>query len=443
MTSSPWLAAPDDLALTHPGVRVRTIVAIRWIAIFGQVSTLAFVRYVLDFPLAFLPCLIAVLASVALNAALLVVYNRTAHMSGRQASLQLAFDLIQLSVLLYLTGGLANPFAILTVVPVTISATLLSGRSTFGLLGLAAGCLTTLALWALPLPWRVAEAPRLPDTYRFGVWVALMVSMSFLASYAWRVSAEARRRQRALVATQAALARSQQLSAVGGLAAAAAHELGSPLGTIMLVASDLVSQLGNDPDFGADLHLLKDQARACGDILKRISVQAPTETHFADASLEAIVHEITRNHETAQVQYVFQVSAEDRTWRMARSPELLNALDNFVANAARHARQMVAVSISSDRESVSLRIEDDGDGFAPDILPHLGDPYLAGSGLRPVGMGLGIFIAMSLLERVGAIVRFANRSGPAVGGNTEIIGARIDIRWSKAYFAANEKQISL
>jgi two-component system, sensor histidine kinase RegB len=371
------------------------------------------------------------------------VYKRSVHMSGRQASLQLAFDLGQLSVLLYLTGGLANPFAILTIVPVTISATLLSGRSTIGLLGLAAACLTTLSLWALPLPWRAGEAPTLPDTYRFGVWIALMVSMSFLASYAWRVSAEARRRQQALVATQAALARAQQMSAVGGLAAAAAHELGSPLGTIMLVASDLVSQLGNDPDFGPDLQLLKDQARTCGEILKRISVQAPTEAHFADASLEAIIQEISRNHETPRVQYVFQVSAEDRNWRMARSPELLNALDNFVANAVRHARQMVAITLQSDRESVSLRIEDDGDGFAPDILPHLGDPYLAGSALRPVGMGLGIFIAMSLLERVGAVVRFGNRSGPAGAGGTEIVGARVDISWSKASFAAAGKQVLL
>jgi two-component system, sensor histidine kinase RegB len=440
MTPSPWLATSEDLALAHPGVRVRTIVAIRWIAIAGQIVTLAFVRYVLAFPLAILPGLLAVLASVALNAALLLVYKRTAHLSGRQASLQLAFDLVQLSVLLYLTGGLANPFALLILVPVTISATLLSGRSTYGLLVLAAVCLTVLALWALPLPWRADEAPRLPDTYRFGVWVALVVGMLFLAAYAWRVSAEARRRQRALVATQAALARSQQLSAVGGLAAAAAHELGSPLGTILLVASDLVSQLGNDPDFGTDVHLLKEQARACGDILKRISVQGPGEAHFSEASLAAILHETAHRHERSGIRHVFEVSAEDQRWRLSRSPELLNALDNFVANAVRHARQTVAVGVTSDRDRVNVRIEDDGDGFAPEILPHLGDPYLAGSGLRPVGMGLGIFIAMSLLERVGATVRFANRSGPAGAGGSEIIGARIDISWPRAYFAAPVEQ---
>jgi two-component system, sensor histidine kinase RegB len=440
MASAPWLAASEDLALAHPGVRVRTLVAIRWTAIAGQIGTLAFVRLILDFPLALLPGVLAVLASVALNLTLLLLYKRTAHLTGRQASLQLAFDLVQLSVLLYLTGGLANPFAILILVPVTISATLLSGRSTLGLLALATACLTVLARWALPLPWKAGAAPHLPSTYQFGVWAALIIGMLFLASYAWRVSAEARRRQRALVATQAALARAQQLSAVGGLAAAAAHELGSPLGTIMLVASDLVNQLGNDPDFGADVLLLKEQARQCGMILQRISEGATSESHFAETSLEIIIHEIARAHESGRVMCTVRVSDDERQWQMARSPELLNALDNFVANAVRHAQKQVMLSLLSDRDRITLRIDDDGDGFPPDILPHLGDPYLASSAMRPVGMGLGIFIAMSLLERIGATVKFSNRAGPKGAGSAEIIGACIDISWPKAYIARMDKQ---
>lgn len=439
MTPASPFAAADDLALAQPGVRVRTLVAIRWIAIIGQIATLALVRFVLDFPLALVPALLAVLASVALNGLLLIVYRATAHLTGRQASLQLAFDLVQLSVLLYLTGGLANPFAILILVPVTISATLLSGRSTFVLLAIATACITALALWALPLPWRAGTAPQLPATYRFGVWSALNTGMLFLAAYAWRVSAEARRRQRALVATQAALARAQQLSAVGGLAAAAAHELGSPLGTILLVASDLERQLGNDPDFGEDVRLLKQQAAHCGTILKTISAQQTMDAHFADASLEAILHEITRTHETAPIRFDFHVDDAHRHYRLTRSPEVLNALDNFIANAVRHARHQVTVSITSDREQIVLQIEDDGDGFPPDVLPHLGDPYLSSSGLKPIGMGLGIFIAMSLLERVKAKVSFSNRTGAGVSGSAEIIGARVEIRWPKNYFTVVEK----
>ncbi len=439
MSSTPVFAAVDDLALAQPGVRVRTLIGIRWIAIAGQIATLALVRFLLDFPLALIPALIAVGASVALNLLLLAAYKRAAHLSGRQSSLQLAFDLVQLSVLLYLTGGIANPFCILILVPVTISATLLSGRSTLALLAMATACFTALALFALPLPWRAGQAPYLPETYRFGVWSALVISMLFLAAYAWRVSAEARRRQRALVATQAALARAQQLSAVGGLAAAAAHELGSPLGTIRLVASDLERQLGNDPDFGDDVRLLKQEAAHCGDILKTISAQQPTGGHFTDASLEVILHEASRPHETGAVRFQIEIGAAEKTYRLSRSPELLNALENFIANAVRHARHLVTLSVQTDRDTVLLRIEDDGNGFPPDVLPHLGDPYLSGSALKPVGMGLGIFIAMSLLERIGAKVRFANRTGSAVNGVAEIIGARIDIRWPKNYLAAQTK----
>ncbi len=440
MNSSPVFAAADDLALAQPGVRVRTLIGIRWIAIAGQVATLALVRFLLDFPLALIPALIAVGASVALNLLLLAAYKRAAHLSGRQSSLQLAFDLVQLSVLLYLTGGIANPFCILILVPVTISATLLSGRSTLALLAMATACFTALALYALPLPWRAGQAPHLPVTYRFGVWSALVISMLFLAAYAWRVSAEARRRQRALVATQAALARAQQLSAVGGLAAAAAHELGSPLGTIRLIASDLERQLGNDPDFGDDVRLLKQEAAHCGDILKTISAQQqPTGGHFSEASLEVILHEAARPHETSAVRFQIEIGALEKTYRLSRSPELLNALENFIANAVRHARHLVTLSVQTDRDTVLLRIEDDGNGFSPDVLPQLGDPYLSGSTLKPVGMGLGIFIAMSLLERIGAKVRFANRTSSAGKGVAEIIGARIDIRWPKNYLAAQTK----
>jgi two-component system sensor histidine kinase RegB len=439
MVSISPVSATEDLALAQPGVRVRTLIAIRWIAIGGQIATLALVRYAMGFPLAIGSALLAVLASVVLNIVLLAVYKPTAHLTGRQSSLQLAFDLMQLSVLLYLTGGLVNPFAILILVPVTISATLLSGRSTLGLLAIALGCITALGLWALPLPWRPGEAPALPDTYRFGVWAALIIGMLFLASYAWRVSAEARKRQRAHVATQAALARAQQLSAVGGLAAAAAHELGSPLGTILLVASDLERQLGNDPDFGDDIRLLKQQATQCGTILKTISAQKKTDQHFADARLDVILHEIARAHETSPVRFEFHSGEDGKNYRIARSPELLNALENLVANAVRHARQLVTVFIGTDRDQVLLRIEDDGNGFPPDILPQLGDPYLSGISWKPVGMGLGIFISTSLLERIGARISFSNRAGPAANGGTEIIGARVDIRWPKNYFAQENK----
>jgi len=250
--------SPVELGL--PGVHVRTITALRWIAVAGQSLTLGVVAAYFDDRIPWLPVGLALLASVLMNLALTFGYRSSAHMTGPQAALQFAFDLSQLSALLFLTGGVANPFSVLILVPVTISATLLSLRSTIGLSVLAACSLVVLWRWSLPLPWNGAQP--LPEIYRFGVWIALVLAMLFLAAYAWLVTAQARRRQKALVATQTALAREQKLAALGSLAAAAAHELGGPLGTITLIAKDLRDQLGNDPDFGADLSLLNEEATA-------------------------------------------------------------------------------------------------------------------------------------------------------------------------------------
>jgi two-component system, sensor histidine kinase RegB len=430
-SSSPFL---EDAHLAMPGVRVQTLISIRWIAIAGQLATLMFVAWGLNFPIVLAPALAAVSSSVLLNLALGFVYTPTVFLNGRQAGLQLAFDILQLAVLLYLTGGLMNPFALLIVVPVTISANLLSLRSTLGLLAIAGAALSALSLWSLPLPWLDGTAPALPQTYRFGVWVALMTGMGFLAAYSWRVSAEARRRQRALIATQQALARAQQLSAVGGLAAAAAHELGSPLGTILLIAKDLERELHNDPDFGDDVRMLREQAAQCGDILKSISLNPARDAHFQRATLAAIVGEVVAAHFAERV--VLDVTAANNL-HMARSPELLHALENIIANAVRHARITVVAEVKVLRESVQLEIRDDGLGFPVDLIARLGEPYLASSGFKTSGMGLGIFIALSLLERIGAKVQFNNLSAkmpPA--GVSEITGAQVIISWPKSFFTS-------
>ncbi len=422
-----------------PGVRVRTLIAIRWIAIAGQLATIGFVAWGLYFPIVLLPALAAVSASALLNLALRFAYPPTTFLTGRQAGLQLAFDLIQLAVLLYLTGGLMNPFALLILVPVTISATLLSLRSTLGLLLIAVAALSILSLWSLPLPWPDGTSPELPTTYRFGVWVALLTGMGFLVAYAWRVSAEARRRQAALIATQQALARAQQLSAVGGLAAAAAHELGSPLGTILLIAKDLERELQNDPDFGEDVRLLREQASHCGDILKSISLNPARDTHFQRATLAAIVEEVVQAHFSGKV--MINIDNTTIILEIERSPELLHALENILANAVRHATNSVTVSVKTVRDTVHLEITDDGPGFPVDMIARLGEPYLKASGFNTSGMGLGVFIAQSLLERVGAKIRFANTSAMVAGaGVSEITGALVDIYWPKAHFNLEGRQ---
>jgi two-component system, sensor histidine kinase RegB len=413
--------ATSDFNFTQPGVRVRTLLALRWIAIAGQLVALGVITQLLGFPVQMLPALLAIGISAALNLGLRLFYPVNSFLSGRQAAVQLAFDLVQLAVLLYLTGGLTNPFAVLMLVPVTISATLLSLRSTLVLFGLAMLCTTALGLWSLPLPWTAGEQPFImPRIYRIGEWVAIFVGMAFLTAYAWRVSAEARRRQQALVATQEALARAQQMSAVGSLAAAAAHELGSPLGTMTLIARDLQNQLRNDPDFGDDIALLNDQLTRCRDILAGISKQTVAEEHFRTATLDALLQEVARPYEGSGKNIVFNLADGCSTIDVERSPELLHGLDNIIANAVRHARSTVRITASQPRSALRLSIEDDGSGFPAELLPHLGEPYVVPYGIKPHGLGLGIFISITLLERIGAKVSFRN---PEMGG------AGVDIQW--------------
>jgi two-component system, sensor histidine kinase RegB len=411
----------SEFNFSQPGVRVPTLLALRWIAILGQLIALGVITQLFGFPLQMLPALLVIGISAALNIALRLFYPVNSFLSGRQAALQLAFDLVQLAMLLYLTGGLTNPFAVLMLVPVTISATLLSLRSTLLLFILAMLCTSVLGLWSLPLPWAAGEQPLImPRIYRIGEWVAILVGMAFLTAYAWRVSAEARRRQQALVVTQAALARAQQMSAVGSLAAAAAHELGSPLGTMTLIAKELKAQLHNDPDFGDDIALLNEQLTRCRDILAGISKQTVTEEHFRTAALDAVLHEVARPYESSGKSIAFNLADGSSAIEVERSPELLHGLDNIIANAVRHAHAVVRINASQPRGALHLSIEDDGPGFPTELLPHLGEPYVAPYGIKPHGMGLGIFISTTLLERIGGKVSFRN---PDIGGGA------VDIQW--------------
>jgi two-component system, sensor histidine kinase RegB len=403
----------------QPGVRIGTLLALRWIAILGQLIALAVIAQMFGQPGQLSLALLVVGASVLLNIGCGIFYPRGTFLSGRLAAVQLAFDLVQLCALLYLTGGITNPFSVMVLVPVTISATLLSLRSTIILFVLAMLLISALALWSLPLPWSNAEPLVVPQLYRFGVWVSLLVGMTFLTVYAWRVSAEARRRQEALIATQAALARAQQMSAVGSLAAAAAHELGSPLGTMTLVTRDLQAELGDDPDFGEDIALLASQLERSRDILKSISAHQAQEEHFQTVSLEALLYEVTRPHMGGRAALSLEVSDPVRTAQIERSPELLHGLDNLLANATRHAAASIKVSAFADNGGVTVRIRDDGHGFADELFDHLGEPDVNRYGAAQGGLGLGLFIASNLLERIGAKLRFTNNAG-----------AIVDIHWS-------------
>lgn len=400
---------------------MRTLVQLRWIAIFGQLFTLGVTAWRLSYGLPLSSALAAVGAAALLNVGLVALYPRNARLIGGEALLHLGFDLVQLGVLLFLTGGLTNPFCVLLIVPVTISATLLSARATAVLLATALGILLALWNWALPLPW-AGHPIFLPPLYRLGILLGLMLAMVFLSIYAWQVSAEGRRRQLALIATQTALERESKMSALGSLAAAAAHELGGPLGTITLVARDLETTLGGDAVHGADVALLSSEVKRARDILVGIANRAEAEDPFPRVALHALLIEAAGE---GSPPVVVTIDPALTTARVARTPELLHGLANLISNARRHAESTVRLCANRVDDAVEVLVEDDGAGFPDTLLPHLGEPFLGPSRSRAGGTGLGIFIATTLLERTGGRLSFSNMSQG---------GARVAIRWPRDHF---------
>lgn len=428
------MLSPRQLvALDQPGVRVQTLVLLRWMAIAGQLLALLVVGLGFHFTIPWPPALAAIAASISLNLGLSWLYQRNDRIDGRGALVHLGFDLVQLAVLLFLTGGLSNPFAVLLLVPVTISATLLSARETAFLTGISLLLLVALWRWHLPLPWH-GDPMTLPDVYRLGILIAIGLGMLFLTFYAWQVSQEGRRRQAALVATQAALDRESRMGALGSLAAAAAHELGGPLGTITLIAKDLQEVLGKDPALGQDVHLLAQEAQRCREILTGISERAEAEDPFPELALPVLLREVIEPFEPTRVRIEMRFPWEPGAGPVVRrSPEMLHGLSNIIANALRHARTRVWLDAGETPDELWLTISDDGPGFSLDLLPRLGAPFLGPSVSRSGSTGLGIFIATTLLERTGGRLRFSN---------TPDGGARVDMRWWRADITMHRLSIS-
>lgn len=420
----------SDMAASRPPegrVRVRTLVFTRWLAVVGQVIALLTVSEGLSVQLPMALAMATVACSAALNTYLTLRRGLGGWHSERAATTYLAYDILQLAALLYLTGGLENPFALLFLVPVTISATILSLSSTI-LLGLLASiCVSLLFNQHLPLPWP-EPGLSLPPVYKLAIWAALSLGTGFLMFYAWRVAEEARRMWDGMSELQAALARERELAAVGGLAAAAAHELGTPLGTIALVSKELMRDVPHDSSLRADVELLNDQAERCREILTRLATN-PSEG--ADRSLDrqpidAMISALAEAHRRERINVVVTSRPPDhgdpRPPVVRRSPELVQGIGNLIENAVDFARSQVQIELRWTDFEVSIEIADDGPGFAAEILAQIGEPYVS---TRPNRgrMGLGVFISKTLLERSGASIGFSNR----MRGR----GAKVVIGWQR------------
>jgi two-component system sensor histidine kinase RegB len=426
------------LVQDHPrrNVRLDTLVRLRWLAVIGQTTAVLVVYYGLDFELPVYACLAVIALSAWLNVALRLRFHMTQRLEPDRAAWLLAFDVAELAVLLFLTGGLQNPFAFLFLGPVLLSATALPPRFTLMLGGFAVACATVLVFAHYPLPWDSEDPLQLPPIYMMGVWLSILLGMGFIGVYAWQITEESRQLADALAATELVLAREQHLSQLDGLAAAAAHELGTPLSTISVIAKELVNAIRADAPHGDDVRLLREQATRCRDILAKLTeLSSSGGEPFERMPLTALIEEVVAPHRNFGVSIDVALPAERQPEPVgARNPAILYGLGNLLENAVDFARERVVVGAQWNEDAVEVTISDDGPGFAPEIVDRIGEPYVTSRRRNPdeadevpAGLGLGIFIAKTLLERSGATLNFQNRALPERG-------AIVRMRWSRSDF---------
>jgi two-component system, sensor histidine kinase RegB len=412
-------------------VRLDTLLRLRWLAIIGQSTAVLVVYYGIEFPLPVWACMAVIALSAWLNVALRIRFSLTQRLEPERAAWLLAFDIAELAVLLFLTGGLENPFAFLFLAPVLLSATALPPRITVVLGAFAVVCATVLVFAHYPLPWDVDDPLELPWIYLLGVWLSILLCIGFIGVYAWQITEEGRQIAEALAATELVLAREQHLSQLDGLAAAAAHELGTPLSTITLVVKELERALKSDSPHADDVRLLREQAQRCRDILSKLT-ELSTGAPFDRLPLSALIEEVVAPHRDFGIAIDVALAHDPAPPMGARNPAVLYGLGNLLENAVDFAQARVEVTADWSSEDVAVTISDDGPGFAPEIMDRIGEPYVKSSKRRRMngettGLGLGFFIAKTLLERSGASVEFENRAFPDRG-------AVIRVRWAREDF---------
>ena len=426
-------------------LRLHTIVRLRWIAVLGQLVAVCVVFFGLGFQLPIGICLTVIALSAWLNVFLAIWYPSRHRLGVVFATGLLAYDIVQLAALLYLTGGIDNPFTMLIVAPVTVSAATLPIRNTIALGFLALASTGLLVFEHQPLPWYSGAAFELPFIYKIGMFAAACASTTFLALYAWRLTKESREMSAALAATDLVLAREQKLHALDGLAAAAAHELGTPLSTITVVTKELEHTVGTDSPLYEDISLLKNQAQRCREILQKLT-RRPSEQDplHARVSVRAMLEEAVTPYRGARIRIAISAGpAPDTTGAplaeavVQRLPGVIYGIGNIIENATDFAASQVEVNAEWNAAGLVVTISDDGPGFPADVMDDIGEPYVttrpsAGSDVGDIqdedssGLGLGFFIAKTLLERSGAIVSLSNRPQPQSG-------AIVRVHWPRTF----------
>jgi two-component system, sensor histidine kinase RegB len=428
--------AATDFREPRPHVRLDTILRLRWLAVLGQLATIFVVEQGLDFDLPLIPCLMVIAFSATVNIVLQIAFNPMRRLEPKHAAGLLALMIAELDALLFLTGGTENPFVILVLAPALIAATALPPRLTLALAAFAAASATVLTFWHLPLPWAEGNPLDIPITYTIASWIATLVAIGVTSLYAFQATEQSRKLSDALAAAELVLTREQHLTQIDGLAAAAAHELGTPLSTITLIVREIEKSLDPASPIAADVRMLREQTQRCRDILTKLT-QLSADAPFDRMRISALVEEAVAPHRGFGIAIRIRQTAPGKSEPVTRrNPAVLYGLGNILENAVDFARETVEVDAWWDSRNVEIVIADDGPGIAPDILRKIGEPYLSrrpadsGSG----GLGLGVFIARTLLERSGAKVSFRNRIFPAHG-------AIVHVMWPREAFEIEEPRL--
>jgi two-component system sensor histidine kinase RegB len=407
-----------------------TLTILRYIAIFGQfiAINLVFFYLKLSFPIAesYVVIFFGLLTNLFLQFKVKVNQLKDTH-----ASLFLLYDLLQLSMLLYLTGGILNPFSILLIIPAIVSSTFLSMGTTI-ILGLITSFLLFILTYVyLPLPGMNADIFNFPNFYKLGTLISILIGLMFLSYFGIRFAGESKKRSEALSKLQEVISKEYELESLGGQAAAAAHSLGTPLATISVVAKELKKEIGDNKEISKDIDLLVSQSKRCSEILKQISKKQIEEDNFLSLiKLEDLLEEIINSfNETSSKKIELYVENDQNKINIQRSPEIIYGLRNFIGNAVKFSKSKVKLDLKSDEKIIEIKINDDGPGIPEDIINKIGEPYIKSKSKElsaNSGLGLGTFLGKTLLERQSAKLLFMR--------NSELGGALVVIRWSPKDF---------
>jgi two-component system sensor histidine kinase RegB len=397
---------PQGLRIT-----LETLINIRWIAIVGQFFTVSVVEYFLKFEFPYFGTLTLIFLSALVNVYLEINKSKFLTINNFYATLSIFYDLVQLILLLFMTGGLSNPFSILIIVPTTISVTYLSRGSSQFIVTCSIIFSTVIAFYHMPLPYPVNESLVLPKYYNIGLWLSLGIGIIFLGNYAYQLGRDNRVRSTALSRLEEELTKEKVVNSVGGMAAAAVHELATPLATISLVSKELQKQLKDNSNIKEDINLLIEQSERCSSILKDIAQRKQKDEFIENISPKELINEIvfSLNNISNKEINVENLNLNQRM-KMIKKTEISYALRNFIENSIKFAKNKINIEIDQNKKRTAITISDDGDGFNKDIIANLGQPYLHSDNIKKnkKGMGLGVFISKSLLERCLVQVTFRN-----------------------------------